>query len=341
MSFAATKFATVQSLLCARLEDLWQHGAPGGHFRSIVRRGAFGDNILGLGVVELARGPLSDLGAEQLLYEHSLYPVYEMLIPSGQRAFWRSAIMNASLMGASLVTALKQSGFIQSGRLRMCHLCATRDFLASRRSMWRTFHQLPFAQTCAIDGAPLKDRCFSCGTPYLRSQWGRLPHHGCASCGIPQLCSERRPYALPGPRALEEWIFGVLERASDSRAALRNDHLGAAACASDVIDVPPRLLQHWGAASIEELCDRLYCVRGSVSSRTLRTVFGAVPAALRMATLSYFDSRSRVSEIALAKVCNSEHVQMLTGRRRCPSYIKPAPHLRVVGSTTLPSLRES
>ncbi|TXG99906.1 MAG: hypothetical protein E6R08_00295 [Nevskiaceae bacterium] len=319
MAQSIPRFATISSLLahqkyeaCAAFDK-----RSNGLIKQVGALRWAVDEGLGFGADALAVRTLPGMSADQLLDEHSMFPMLSRMLPTSQRSFWRQAFIRGAPLAARLISDCRRVGLLQSGSKAYCPTCVAEDLAALDTSFWRTFHQLPFVRNCAVHGCALRYKCGDCGTPFSRAVWHRQPHDSCETCRSTNIWQDRRPERSPGLFDMEALVWNVLF----------ND------CGLDMSRVKrietQALVRAWGCESERELLTKLGVRERPIVTPLYRRVLGEDPIAMCLAKVSFAIGAAQAGRPKLYSRSDTMLTRRNEARRRCPSWVPPT-HMKLV-----------
>lgn len=205
------KQATIRSALSAYVRLFELPSLLDGTSKAIGCR-SDGDHSLGLNADLLSsRAFQAGLTCDQVLDEHSHFPLFSCLLEPGELRLMRKDVASGSRQGQAWVASVQRTDLVEGPTLRRCPSCVREDLATYGCGHWRTFHQWPAARHCVRHGDLLHTHCKNCKSPFVRLRKEQLACDACPSCGSRQSAGD--PWNEPPGywllmRALEKTLNG-------------------------------------------------------------------------------------------------------------------------------------
>lgn len=289
--------ATIDSLLLAisRVDDSTSPAGASRRFYGTRRQSAnpFARNAATLSATAFA-GLISP---EQLILNHSAWPVYSSLVSrrSAQAWFQRTRDGASSQIVPEVHSPVQSELF--ASRWKSCASCVSFHRHKYGTGHWMVIHQLPGISHCPTHGEPLDVECGVCGAALGGAGLDRLPGEPCTKCGG-KIARRIQIDQSVGARQLANLYAALLGgQALELDVRSRELILGSADCVLSSSQESRSLEQHFlSAFNCQDAEDIGAYLKAAVSAKMLRLALSgkstnAVPAPLHLAVLAVAKAR--------------------------------------------------
>jgi hypothetical protein len=231
------------------------------------------------------------ISPEQLILNHSAWPVYSCLISRRSAHAWFQRTRDGVGNPAVPEVHAPVSSELSTSRWRSCRSCVDLHRNKFGTGHWMVIHQLPGIGVCPNHGEPLDLECGVCGAALGGQSMNRLPGEPCSKCGA-RTAKRTHVRASAGERQLARLYANLLGgQAMDldvsSRELLMRNASRVLSKSQPDTSIEQLVLSEFNCQDAEELGRH---IKAAVTPNLLRlaaagTSANSVPASLHLAVL--------------------------------------------------------